>query len=228
MYPICDITPFTLQDFPNHTACILWFYSCNFRCLYCYNVDLVERKMPPKKPSEIWDFLNSRKGLLNGVVLSGGECTLYPNLQDLIKDIRSLGFKVKIDTNGTNPEMLKLLCQNSFVDYISLDYKAPDYLFSKIVKYKNPEPFFETLDYLCGGNVEFEVRTTVHTELLSEVDVTNIILDLDKRNFRGTYYIQNFNDTKTLSKLPKQTRVLDISLLPTPQNFIIKTRNWPT
>lgn len=226
MVPICDITPFTLQDFPDHTACILWFKYCNFRCMYCYNVDIVKGSMVKKNIPEIWEFLRSRIGLLDGVVLSGGECTLYSGLRSFVANVRSLGFKIKIDTNGSNPAIIKSLCSSNLVDYIALDYKAPQYLFSKITKYHNQEPFFETLDYLCNSSTNFEVRTTVHTALLNEIDVANIIYDLDSRNYRGVYYIQCFNASKTLYPMPAQTHFLDIEALPIPQNFTIKTRNW--
>ena len=227
-WPIYSITPFTLQDFPNHTACILWFGGCNFRCAYCHNPELVLCADKPKAMQDVWAFLQSRQKLLDGVVLSGGECTLAPKLDVFVEKLRSLGFKVKLDTNGSNPSLLEYLCNSRLIDYVALDYKAPESCFEKITGYRNKVFFFQSLDYLCRkSNIPFEVRTTVHTELLDEKDIAEIIYDLDTRHFKGELYLQNFiSSGETLSYLPPQKRVLDVSLLPIPKHFTIKTRNF--
>jgi pyruvate formate lyase activating enzyme len=224
--PIYDITPFTLQDFPNLSACILWFIGCNFRCLYCHNPDIVLTNKGKKHVNEIWHFLQSRQKLLEGVVVSGGECTLYPGLKLFLEKVRSLNFKIKLDTNGTNPTMIKSLCEQKLIDYIALDYKAPAGKFLQITKCKNHKAVFQTLDYLCSSNTPFEVRTTVHTSILNEDDINQIIIDLEARNFLGTYYLQNFTQCKTLFPLPDQKRELDFNLLHQPREFIIKARGF--
>jgi pyruvate formate lyase activating enzyme len=224
---ICGLTPFTLQDFPHHTACILWFSGCNFRCSYCHNKDIVLRKSPTISLQNIDQFLQERKGLLEGIVLSGGECTLYNDLPHFICKYRLLGYKIKIDTNGSRPHILKTICQKQWVDYVALDYKAPKHLFAKITGNHQYEAFIESLNFLCAHTIDFEVRTTVHTDLMDLKDVNDIILDLDQRGFTGTLYIQNFNNRgPSLFSLPEQKHCLDTSRLLIPQNFSICTRGF--
>lgn len=211
--PLYDITRFTTLDFPENLACIFWFCKCNMRCPYCYNTPVVfgEGKIEIK---EALEFLETRQNRLTGVVLSGGECTLHPHLYELCKEIKKLGFKIKIDTNGTNPALIKKLIQNSLVDYIALDYKAPKEIFEEITQNKNFKDFQATLKYLIQENFNFEVRTTVHSNLLSENDINNIINDLQKQGYNNTYYLQNYLHVKdTIGKLENQKRVIDTNKL---------------
>jgi len=183
------------------------------RCPYCYNTQVVfgEGKTEIK---EALEFLETRQNRLTGVVLSGGECTLYPHLPQLCKEIKKLGFKIKIDTNGTNPKLIKKLIQNSLVDYIALDYKAPKEIFENITQNKNFKDFHETLKYLIQENFNFEVRTTVHSDLLNENDINNIIDDLWKQGYNNTYYLQNYLHVEdTIGKLEDQKRVIDTGKL---------------
>jgi pyruvate formate lyase activating enzyme len=106
--PICNITPFTLLDYPNKSACILWYAGCNMRCLYCYNPEIVLGKGAITF-SETISFLKKRKGLLDAVVFSGGECLIHKNIVEQIKEVKALGFLVKIDTNGSNSKVVKQL-----------------------------------------------------------------------------------------------------------------------
>lgn len=225
---ICDITPFTLQDFPDHTACILWFGGCNMRCVYCHNPDLALGKKNKLPWNDIYKFLQQRKNLLDGVVLSGGECTNCPKLLEFIKILKDLGYKVKIDTNGLKPEILYKLAETSNVDFIALDYKAPKEKFVAVTGKNKFEIFRRSLQFLCKSSIDFEVRTTVHTDLLNEKDIFSIIEDLDEQGFKGNYYIQNFQPTeKIMGDLPdKQKNKLDISLIKKPKNFKLLFRNF--
>ena len=183
------------------------------RCPYCYNTPIVfgEGKIGIK---EALEFLKTRQNRLTGVVLSGGECTLYPRLFELCKEIKKLRFKIKIDTNGTNPKLVKKLVQNSLVDYIALDYKAPKEIFEKITQNKNFKEFQTTLKYLIQENFNFEVRTTVHSDLLSENDINTIIDDLAKLNYNNIYYLQNYLHIEdSIGKLENQKRVIDTNRL---------------
>lgn len=99
---IHSITPFTLLDYPDRTACILWFAGCNMKCSYCYNPEVIFGK-GKYSLSEITSFLNQRMQLLDGVVLSGGECLLYPDVIDIMRELKQLGFLIKVDTNGSMP-----------------------------------------------------------------------------------------------------------------------------
>jgi len=210
---VFDITKFTTLDFKDHLACIFWFAKCNMRCPYCYNPQIVHGEGILTN-EELLKFLNTRIGKLDGVVLSGGECTLNPDILELCEEIKELGFKIKIDTNGLNPDVLKELIDFSLVDFIALDYKAPANKFKTITKNSSIEKFYKTLDMLIDKKFPFEVRTTVHSELLKEDDINSIILDLNKRKYTGTYYLQNYlHVEETMEELPEFSVPLDKTLL---------------
>lgn len=148
MLPITDITKFTFQDFPNKTACIIWFAGCNFRCPYCHNPDFITKKCKCISEAEVLSFLKERVGLLDGVVLSGGECTLSNELYDFARKIKDMGFLIKIDTNGTNFELIKKLTEDKIIDFVALDYKAPKNKFLSIAKIDQFDIFSKSLDFL--------------------------------------------------------------------------------
>lgn len=227
--PVYGVTPFTMLDFPGHTACIVWFSGCNMRCGYCHNPQIV-RGRGEWGIDKVLAFLGNRKGLLDGVVLSGGEATIYPDLAGFIQTVRQLGFAVKLDTNGTRPAVVTELLGQGLLDYVALDYKSPPGKFKAVTGLARFKGFDETLALLCTQHaIPFEVRTTVHTDLLDEEDVASIIHDLEARRYRGTFYIQNFrgdDDRPTLGNLPPQKRLLDIASLPRPESFQIECRNF--
>ena len=128
--PIYNITPFTLLDYPDKSACIFWYAGCNMRCLYCYNPEIVLGKGTATF-SEAISFLKSRQGLLDAVVFSGGECLIHKNILDQIKTVKELGFLIKIDTNGSNPNVLKQLIKSNLIDYVALDFKGTKAIFNK-------------------------------------------------------------------------------------------------
>ena len=211
--PIYDITPFTALDYPDHLATIFWFAKCNIRCVYCYNKDIVfgEGKISEE---EAITFLQSRIGLLEAVVLSGGEATLYSDLVAFCKKIKQLKFKIKLDTNGLNPEMIRELVENELVDYIALDYKAPKEKYFAITKNKHFDSFSKTLNFLIQKQFPFEVRTTVHSDLLRVEEINRIINDLIKRGYSGTYYLQPFVFTEnTIGRVKEEKNPFDNSQL---------------
>jgi pyruvate formate lyase activating enzyme len=212
-YPLYDITPFSTLDYPQHLAAIFWFAGCNMRCDYCYNRDIVFSK-GTLRCTEALAFLKERIGLLDAVVLSGGEATLYNELIPFAKAIKALGFKIKLDTNGTQPHVILALLEASLIDFVSLDYKAPPSKFETTTHHKNFDAFNESLMLLINSDLDFEVRTTVHTDMLDENDINMIIEDLHVKNYRGTYYIQNFlYDENTIGKLKQPLKPLDTSKL---------------
>lgn len=227
--PIYSVTPFTMLDFPGQTACIVWFSGCNMRCGYCHNPQIVRGK-GRGTAEEVLAFLKKRQGLLDGVVLSGGEASVYSGLFCFMQKIRDLGYSIKLDTNGLRPEIIRNLLDNGFLNYIAIDYKAPPDKFKKVTGVAKFQHFSETLSILCGQeNTPFEVRTTVHTGLMDESDIGSIISDLDQRGYAGSYYIQNFradDNRPTLKFMPPQSRVLDITRLPSPKNFQLAFRNF--
>jgi pyruvate formate lyase activating enzyme len=211
--PLYDITPFTVLDYPDHLAAIVWFAKCNMRCIYCYNKDIVfgEGKISQK---EALDFLDSRVGLLEAVVLSGGEATLYDNLPEFCRKIKKKKFKIKLDSNGLNPDMIQLLVEENLVDYIALDYKAPKEKYYEITKDKHFDRFSTTLNFLIQKQFDFEVRTTVHSDLLRVEEINRIIKDLIRRGYTGTYYLQPFVFAEnTIGKVNQERNTFDLSRL---------------
>jgi len=225
MLGIYSIQKFSSLDFPGKLCAILWFSGCNMRCPYCYNEDVVFGKKQIEE-EEIIDFLKTRINLLDGVSFTGGEPTLYKNLVSFADKIKNLGFEIKLDTNGINVDVVKTLVKNNLVDYIALDFKAPKYKFKKITKNKNYDEFEKTLTFLIKSGINFEVRTTVHIDLLDENDINKIIDILESMNYKGIYYLQNFfeSDKKTLGNIGNQSKKLDIAKLST--KIPIEFRNF--
>jgi len=199
--PIYSLTPFTLLDYPHKSACILWFAGCNMRCLYCYNPEIVFGKGIISFENAI-QFLKGRSHLLDAVVFSGGECLLHKKSILFIAEVKKMGFLVKIDTNGSQPEVLKELIEKELIDYVALDFKAMPENFEKITQSKLFIPFEKSLHLLLQSKISFEVRTTVHSELLNTNDIKEMISYLGKVGYEGNYYIQHFvNGAPTIEKL---------------------------
>jgi pyruvate formate lyase activating enzyme len=213
--PIYSLTPFTLLDYPHKSACILWFAGCNMRCLYCYNPEIVLGK-GTLSFEKIISFLQTRKNLLDAVVFSGGECLLHKRIISLITQVKQMGFLVKIDTNGSSPEIMQELLDKKLIDYIALDYKAPKSKFQAITQSDLNDSFEETLDLILTAKIPFEVRTTFHSCLLTEEDLTTMVSYLEKKKYVGNYYIQYYrNDVETLSKLERSNNSIDCEKLST-------------
>ena len=188
----------------------MWFAGCNMRCLYCYNPDIVlgKGKIDFK---EVLSFLKTRKGLLDGVVLSGGECTLHKNIIDFIKEIKAMGFAVKIDTNGSNPKILNSLIHDQLIDYVALDFKSLPHTFKHLTQSGLFLEFEKSLSLLIRSDFPFEVRTTFHSSLISENDFVKMIEYLENKNFEGNYYVQHFmNNVPTLSKLDDSNKKIQM------------------
>lgn len=202
---VYSLTPFTQLDYPDHMACIVWLAGCNMRCSYCYNPEIIYGQ-GEKDWSEVKSFLKKRQGLLDAVVFSGGECTLHPHLEFFCQESKKLGYKVKIDTNGSQPEIVESLLDKGLIDMISLDFKAPKKKFQKISVSNHYQKLIKTLKLLIAQDqLKFEVRTTVHTELLQEDDINEISLLLKELGYQGTYYLQNYLDVEeTVGQLSSQ------------------------
>ncbi len=191
---IYDVTKFTHLDYPEHLSCIVWFSGCNMRCDYCYNKDIVFAKNGEYSYEDILKFLKTRVNLLDAVVLSGGEATSH-NLVEFCQAIKELGFKIKLDTNGTYFEEVKELLELGLLDYVALDYKAPKDKFTKITHSKKYDEFSNTLNLLINSDIDFEARTTIHNDLLDENDINTIMHNLKHRGYNKKYYLQMFLDT---------------------------------
>ena len=153
-------------DFPGRLAAIVWTVGCNLRCPFCYNGELVlperARELPRLNPEEVLAGLATRKGFLDGLVITGGEPTLQGDLLDFVREVRSLGLAVKLDTNGTRPEVLAELLERGLLEYVALDVKAP---FSRYPEFTGvPEDVTpavrESIGLLRKSGVDYELRTT--------------------------------------------------------------------
>lgn len=154
----------TLLDFPGRTAATLFTYGCNFRCPFCHNTGLVARPSELCVPEEeIFAFLQKRRGLLDGVCITGGEPTLQKDLRTFIEKVRDLGFAVKLDTNGALPDRLKELLDARLVDYVAMDIKNCKAKYAETAGIDGPllDGVFRSVDLLMGGDTPFEFRTTV-------------------------------------------------------------------
>jgi len=229
MLPIYDVTPFTMLDYPDKTACIIWFSGCNIRCKYCHNPDIVNGKAT-HSIEQVMAFLKKRQGLLDGVVLSGGEATIYKDIIGFAERVKKLGYSIKLDTNGTRPKIVKELIDKGLIDYIALDYKAPKAKYKSVTVTNLFNQSQETLAIVCKQNkIAFEIRTTVHSDLLDENDIKYIIDDLSVHNYKGIFYIQNYinnNDAKILGNLEQQIKPIDIGAIAQPENFKLEFRNF--
>ena len=209
--PITGLTPFTFQDYPDHTACILWFAGCNMACGYCHNPELVRGTLRKLPQDRIASFLESRRGKLEGAVLSGGECTLAHALPDLAAYLKALGYKVKVDTNGTCPERIERLLADRLVDFIALDFKAPPEKFEAITGSRHWTRFVKTLRLLSSSAIGREIRTTVHADYLGRSDIETIISILVDEGYSGRFVLQKFRPGVTLKHLTAPERDIDLS-----------------
>ena len=161
---ICGLQKMTLLDFPSKIACTVFLGGCNFRCPFCHNSELFMGK-PEKlmEDEEFFAFLKSRKGLLDGVCVSGGEPTLYKDLPVFLEKIKEMGFLVKLDTNGYRPQVLKDLVENKLVDYVAMDVKNSPAMYGQTVGLEKMDlaAIEESLRFLIGGEVDYELRTTL-------------------------------------------------------------------
>lgn len=213
--PISYITPFTLLDYPHKSACILWYVGCNMRCLYCYNPEIVLGKGIISF-DEVKQFLQKRKGLLDAVVFSGGECLIHKNILNHIKEIKAMGFLVKIDTNGSKPSVLKQLLEENLVDYVALDFKALPNTFENITKSDLFSSFENSFKTLLNSTIDYEMRTTYHSDLISVEEINEMIAYLTTNHYTGNYYIQHFrNDSVTLGYLDNSRKNISAKNLST-------------
>jgi len=194
----------SLIEYPEKISAIVFLGNCNFRCHFCYNIDLVKNydKLPDIPEKEILDFLSTRKGLLDGIAITGGEPTLHKDLPDFIKKVKDLEFLVMLETNGTNPRMLKELIDKKLVDYIAMDIKAPLEKYDEVTGVKvNKKKIQESIDIIRNSGIDYEFRTTVIPKHFKKEEVLAI-----GKWLRGSkrYYLQQFRADKTLNESYKK------------------------
>lgn len=184
----------TLLDFPGHVACTVFLGGCDFRCPFCHNFELVDgSEKPIMDDSELLSFLESRTSLLDGVAITGGEPCLHSDLPELIKKIRSIGYPVKLDTNGNHPELLKQLIDEGLVDYVAMDIKNSEdkYAWTCGLPEMDLTPIKQSISILINSDIDYEFRTTVIKEFHEESDFCKI-----GEMIKGAraYFLQRFTD----------------------------------
>lgn len=186
----------TLLDFPGHVAATIFLGGCNFRCPFCHNMNLVTDNLNPAySESEILSFLKKRQGILDGVCITGGEPTMYTDLPDFIKSIRLLGYKIKLDTNGSNPKMLKKLLSEGLIDYVAMDIKTglSDYPRITLNDNINTEQISDSIRILIGSSMDYEFRTT----MIKQYHTPSIIEEMGQMlSGCKAYYLQSFVDSE--------------------------------
>lgn len=189
----------TLLDFPGKVACTVFTGGCNFRCPFCHNALLVTEL--PEKPDytddEILSFLKKRAGLLDGVAITGGEPLMNPEIGDFIKEIRNLGYGVKLDTNGSYPDRLKTIVNEGLVDYVAMDIKNCKDKYAETIGLKSYDlsKIEESVEFLKSGKVDYEFRTTIVKEFHSVDDIRKAA---DWIKGAKRYFLQNFVDSGNL------------------------------
>lgn len=165
-------------DWDGRIAAVIFLPECNFRCRFCHAVDLVlhPQSLPKIAWGEIESYLQNYKDWIDGVVISGGEPTLYPALEDLILSIKNMGIPVKLDTNGTNPSRLRDLLAKNLLDYAAMDLKGPAVKYPFIVSRNIDFSLIkESLDLLRNSSLDYEIRTTVVPNLLDTADFISML-----------------------------------------------------
>ena len=216
----------TLLDYPGHVAATIFLGGCNFRCPFCHNMNIVGEMGEDINEEELFRFLNKRSGVIEGVCITGGEPTIYKELPEFIRKIKEIGtynqntqddnakgLLVKLDTNGTNPEMIRYLIDNKLIDYIAMDVKSSEDGYCKAIGLDNKEiatiinSVKQSIKIIMDSGIEYEFRTTIVNPIHSEreiIGIGNLIYGADR------YFIQSFLDSEyvkdhTLASYDKDT-----------------------
>lgn len=188
---ILGIEKVSMVDYKDKISATIFTGGCNFRCPFCHNSGIVEKKYNYYSEDEILEYLKDRKKLLDAVVISGGEPTLQKDLPRFIKAVRALGYLVKLDTNGTNPQMLEMLLQDKLIDYVAIDIKNDFSNYSVITGVPNPntEAIKKSLALLKKFSVDYELRTTIVKEFHTQKNIEKLSEDLKGEKL---LYLQKF------------------------------------
>ena len=207
----------SLIDYPNCISAIIWTVGCNFRCPFCYNKNLVLGNTETYKEEEILSFLNKRKGLLEAMVITGGEPLLQEDIVDFAIEIKKLGYLLKIDTNGCYPKKLKELIDKKLVDYIAMDIKAPKEKYDELTGIKTDlEKIEKSIEIIKTSAPDYEFRTTFVPQLLKKEDIIEIAKWLKGAK---NYYLQQFKNN------PPFISQKFNDLIPYSKEYLIETYN---
>ncbi len=190
----------SLIDYPGRISAVVFTQGCNFRCPYCHNPELVDpAQYGPTLPlEEVVSFLTKRRGKLDAVTITGGEPTLQPDLDRFLDGIKEMGYAVKIDTNGSNPDVLEKLIRGRLVDYLAMDVKGPLQKYDRIAKVKvDTANILRSIGLIAASGIEHEFRTTV---VRSQLDRKDLIATAELLKKARLYVLQTFVPSKTLSR----------------------------
>ena len=208
---ISGLEKLTLLDYPGKMAAIVFISGCNFRCPFCHNRDLVLSENTPEiTEEELFSFLNKRKNILDGVVISGGEPLLYDETLSLMKKIKDMGYSVKLDTNGSFPERLKKAIKEGLCDYVAMDIKNSKEKYHVACGNEKIDisDIEKSVEFLKEGNIPYEFRTTVAKELHTTEDMEKIGKWIEGAE---KYFIQPYRDSETvlspICSVPKKEEI---------------------
>lgn len=190
----------TLVDYPGKIAATIFTVGCNFRCPYCHNPELVLPDLIAKQPriteEEILNFLSDRKGLLQGICITGGEPTLQPDLISFLRKVKAMGYLIKLDSNGSQPKILNDIIQNHLVDYLAMDIKTIPQKYSLVTFGEvTVDNILDSINLIKNSNLDYEFRTTVAPEIVSREDILQIVNLIKPAR---AYFLQTFKGIKTL------------------------------
>jgi len=187
------IQPFTTIDDFGHVGAILFTGGCNFRCFYCHNPGFVLPDRVKFLPKDyVLKFLNKRKGLVESIIICGGEPTIHPNLIEWIKYIKELGYRVKLDTNATNTSMFRKIIDEKLVDFIAVDFKATVNNYNKVIVTNfDSNIVYNNLEYMAKSGIDYEIRTTIHSDIHDKEEILTMIEEMKKIGVKN-YYLQLF------------------------------------
>lgn len=199
---ISGMQKLTLLDYPGKTACLLFTQGCNFRCPFCHNKDLLNNENNESiiDEREVFDYLEKRKGLIDGVCISGGEPLLQEDIEEFISKVKQMGFCIKIDTNGSSPSKLKRLIDKNLIDYVAMDVKNDFLNYDKTsgVERLNIENIKRSIKIIEESNIEYEFRTTLVREFHKLGQLEKICEYLGPK---AKYYLQNYRDCNSVLQM---------------------------
>lgn len=184
----------SLVNYPGRLACAVFTYGCNFRCPYCHNADLLTNEYSPVKQDEVINYMLKRRGKQDGICISGGEPLLSEEILPFLAEIKHLGFRVKLDTNGSFPERLECVLSKGLVDYVAMDVKNSIEKYAETTgsSYDPADRILESMDILKRGKIAYEFRTTIVEEYHCASDIKKIAEMLSDADI---WYLQTFRDT---------------------------------
>lgn len=184
----------TVLDFPGQVACIVFTAGCSFRCPFCHNATLVKGEGEIISEDEVLSYLKKRQGILDGVAITGGEPTIQKDLKEFILKIKNLGYKVKLDTNGYHPEVLRELISEGLLDYVAMDIKNSKEKYAVTAGLQNLDisRIEQSVELIKNCNIDYEFRTTIMQEFHTEKDLEDIGIWLKGAK---KYFLQSFRDS---------------------------------